>query len=56
VATVGDFTPLAAFRAGLEDVWVGESLRTQHLVVLLATAVLSWLGAVRFFRSAAGAA
>jgi ABC-2 type transport system permease protein len=51
VAKVGDFTPLAAFRAGLEDVWVGASLRPQHLAVLLVTTVLAGLGAVRFFRS-----
>jgi len=51
VAKVGDLTPLAAFRTGLEDVWVGDSLRVQHLAVFLVTTVLAWMGAVRFFRN-----
>jgi len=51
VARIGDFTPLAAFRTAVEDVWVGNGPRPVHMVVLLASAVLSWLGAARFFRS-----
>jgi ABC-2 type transport system permease protein len=52
VRTVGDFTPLAAFRSALEDSWVGDAPRVQHLLVLAGTAVLAWLGAVRWFRVA----
>jgi ABC-2 type transport system permease protein len=51
VQRIGDFTPLAAFRTAIEDVWVGEGPRPLHVAVLVASAVLSWLGAARFFRS-----
>lgn len=51
VGTVGGRTPLGAFRAGLEDVWVGAPLPHRYLVVLLVTTGLSWLGAVRLFRA-----
>ena len=52
VARIGDFTPLAAFRTAIEDVWVGDGPRPLHVAVLVATAVASWLAAARFFRSA----
>jgi ABC-2 type transport system permease protein len=52
VARVGDFTPLAAFRTAIEDVWVGDGPRPLHVAVLVASAILGWLGAARFFRSA----
>jgi len=50
VTRVADFTPLAAFRSAVETVWVGDGPRPLHVAVLVATAVLSWLGAVRFLR------
>jgi len=50
VTRVADFTPLAAFRSAIETVWVGEGPRPVHVAVLVATAVLSWLGAVHFLR------
>jgi ABC-2 type transport system permease protein len=51
VARIGDFTPLAAFRTAIEDVWVGDGPRPLHVVVLVVAAVLGWLGAARFFRT-----
>jgi ABC-2 type transport system permease protein len=48
---IGDFTPLAAFRAAIEDVWIGDGPRPLHVVVLVVAAALSWLGAARFFRT-----
>jgi ABC-2 type transport system permease protein len=51
VARIGDFTPLAAFRTAVEDVWTGAGPRPLHVAVLVTSAVLSWLGAARFFRS-----
>lgn len=50
VTRIADFTPLAAFRLAVETVWVGEGPRPVHVVVLVVTAVLSWLGAVHFLR------
>ena len=50
VTRVADFTPLAAFRSAVETVWVGHGPRPLHVAVLVVTAVLSWLGAVRFVR------
>jgi ABC-2 type transport system permease protein len=52
VARIGDFTPLAAFRTAIEDVWIGNGPRPLHVAVLIASAILSWLGAARFFRNA----
>jgi ABC-2 type transport system permease protein len=52
VQRIGDFTPLAAFRTAIEDVWVGEGPRPLHVAVLVAAAVVSWIGAARFFRNA----
>jgi hypothetical protein len=51
VARIGDFTPPAAFRTAIEDVRVGAGPRPLHVAVLVASAVLSWIGAARFFRS-----
>jgi ABC-2 type transport system permease protein len=50
VQRTADFTPLAAFRTAVETVWVGEGPRPLHVAVLVATAVLSWLAAVRFLQ------
>jgi ABC-2 type transport system permease protein len=52
VARIADFTPLAAFRTAIEDVWVGNGPRPLHVAVLVVSAILSWIGAARFFRSA----
>jgi ABC-2 type transport system permease protein len=51
VARISDFTPMAAFRTAVEDVWIGNGPRPLHVAVLAASAILSWLGAARFFRS-----
>jgi ABC-2 type transport system permease protein len=51
VVRIGDFTPLAAFRTAIEDVWIGDGPRPLHVAVLVAAAVLSWLGAARLFRT-----
>jgi ABC-2 type transport system permease protein len=51
VARIGDFTPMAAFRTAIEDVWIGNGPSPLHVAVLAVSAILSWLGAARFFRS-----
>jgi ABC-2 type transport system permease protein len=52
IGTVADWTPLAAFRYALADVWVADGLRWQYVAVLAVTAALSWLAAVILFRDA----
>ena len=51
VGQLGGYTPMGAFRFALEDVWVGEGLHPKYLVVFVVTAVVTWFGAVRSFRT-----
>lgn len=50
LATVGDLTPLSAFRETLQDAWIGDALDPLLLLVMVVWALGSALVAARTFR------
>ncbi|GGO62455.1 ABC transporter permease [Nonomuraea cavernae] len=50
LATVGEYTPLGAFRQSLQDVWAGGAPDPLLLMVLAAYALVISIAAARFFR------
>jgi ABC-2 type transport system permease protein len=50
LATIGEFTPLGAFRQAISEAWTGVAVQPMPLAIMGAYALLVGLAAVRFFR------
>lgn len=48
--TIGDFTPLSAFRESAQAAWVGGTPQLEHLLVLAASTVIAGAAAAKLFR------